>query len=350
MTKCDGILTAGRLATHLGSAVEGDASRRILTIAPLDEAGEDAMSWVGHPDYAPRLAHSRAGVVLVTNECPVPAGRTVIRVADPDAALCVALALLSPPSDIIPPGIDPSARVHPDAVAIGAAIGANVCVAAGSVVGEGSQLHPGVCIGSNVHIGRGCVLYPNVVVRERVTLGDRVVIHPNTTIGADGFGYLQRNGGHVKIPQIGTVVIEDDVEIGANCAIDRARSGVTRIGKGTKIDNLVQIAHNVEIGPDCIIVAQCGISGSTRLGRGVMLGGQAAVRDHVQIGDGVMVAGMTGVSKDLASGQFVRGIPAVDNHDFLRQQAALRKLPQLMSQLKALREHVERLEAKSPDD
>jgi UDP-3-O-[3-hydroxymyristoyl] glucosamine N-acyltransferase len=194
------------------------------------------------------------------------------------------------------------------------------------------------------------VLWPNVVVRERVEIGDRVVIHPNTTIGADGFGYIQRNGGHVKIPQIGSVVIEDDVEIGANSAIDRARSGETRIGRGTKIDNLVQVGHNVSVGPGCIIIAQTGISGSTRLGQGVMLGGQAGIRDHVSISDGARVAAMSGVSKDIAKGQSVRGIPAVDNNDFLRQQAALRKLPHLASELKKLRAQVELLAARVGQD
>lgn len=335
--------TAGELAARLGGFVEGDETRGVLLVAPLDEAGEEAISWVGHPDYATRLACSRAGVVLVTEACPVPRGRTVIRVSDPDAALCQVLAMLSPPSDGITTGVDPSASVHPDAVVSGAVIGANVWIGARTVVGEGSQLYPGVYVGSNVTLGRDCVLWPNVVVRERVEIGDRVVIHPNTTIGADGFGYIQRNGGHVKIPQIGTVVIEDDVEIGANCAIDRARSGETRIGRGTKIDNLVQVGHNVDIGPGCIIIAQTGISGSARLGQGVMLGGQVGVRDHICIGDGARVAGMTGVSKDVPSGRTVRGIPAVENHDFLRQQAALRRLPQLASEVKAIKAQVARL-------
>jgi UDP-3-O-[3-hydroxymyristoyl] glucosamine N-acyltransferase len=193
-------------------------------------------------------------------------------------------------------------------------------------------------------IGRNCELWPNVVVRERVTIGDRVVIHPNTTIGADGFGYLQRNGEHLKIPQIGTVVIEDDVEIGANCAVDRARTGITRIGSGTKLDNLVQIAHNVDIGKSCIIVAQCAIGGSTTLGDHVMLGGQAGVSDHLRVGAGARIAGKSAVFKNLAEGEVVRGIPATDNQRFLRNEAGVRRLPKWVNELKRLQNRVAELE------
>jgi UDP-3-O-[3-hydroxymyristoyl] glucosamine N-acyltransferase len=194
-------------------------------------------------------------------------------------------------------------------------------------------------------IGRDCELWPNVVVRERVTMGDRVVIHPNTTIGADGFGYLQRDGRHLKIPQIGTVTIEDDVEIGANCAVDRARTGVTRIGSGTKIDNLVQIAHNVEIGRGCIFVAQCAIGGSTRIGDHVMLGGQTGVSDHLRVGDRARIAAKSAVFKDVKEDESFRGAPATDSARFLRQQAGLRRLPKLVDELKALRDRTDELEA-----
>lgn len=198
-------------------------------------------------------------------------------------------------------------------------------------------------------IGRDCLLWPNVVVRERVTIGDRVIIHPNVTIGADGFGYLQRADKHVKIPQIGTVVIEDDVEIGANTCIDRARSGITRIGRGTKIDNLVQVGHNVTIGEDCIIVAQCGISGSTSLGHHVVLSGQVGLTDHLRIGSAVQVAAKSGVFRNVPDGKVYRGIPATEYYQYARQQIGVRRLPKLMEQLRELARRVEWLESAADD-
>jgi UDP-3-O-[3-hydroxymyristoyl] glucosamine N-acyltransferase len=182
------------------------------------------------------------------------------------------------------------------------------------------------------------------VVRERVTVGDRVVIHANATIGADGFGYLQRNGRNRKIPQVGTVVVEDDVEIGSNTAIDRARSGVTRIGRGTKIDNLVQIGHNCDIGEDCIIVSQSGISGSCTLGRHVVMGGQVGIADHLRIGDGAQIVGQSGLSNDVPAGQIVRGSPAIEFNRYMRELAVLRKLPERTQLLRELTRRLERIE------
>ena len=338
-------LTATELAARLGGTVNGDGAREVTTVATLDRATPESLSWIGDSRYAPSVNGSRAGVILAASDCPRLPRRTVIRVADPDVALVHVLKWLLPPVEKPTPGVDPSARVHPDADVSGAAIGPNVCVAAGAVIGLGTTLHSGVHVGAMTRIGRDCEVWPNVVVRERVTIGDRVVIHPNTTIGSDGFGYLQRNGDHLKIPQIGTVVIEDDVEIGANCAIDRARTGVTRIGSRTKIDNLVQIAHNVEIGRGCIIVAQCGIAGSSVLGEQVMLGGQVGVSDHVRIGDRARVAGKSAVFGDIAAGKTVRGIPATSNQAFLRDVARVRRLPMWLNELKRLQDRVQELEA-----
>jgi UDP-3-O-[3-hydroxymyristoyl] glucosamine N-acyltransferase len=188
-----------------------------------------------------------------------------------------------------------------------------------------------------------------VVLRERCTLGDRVVVHPNTTIGADGFGYQFFDGKHNKIPQIGTVIIEDDVEIGANSTIDRAKFGATRIGRGTKIDNLVQIAHNVQIGPHCVIVAQCGIAGSARLGTGVVLGGQVGVRDHAVLHDGVQSAACACISKDVPAGTTVIGSPALEQEQWIRERGRLRRLARVADQLQGLIERVERLEAAADD-
>jgi UDP-3-O-[3-hydroxymyristoyl] glucosamine N-acyltransferase len=220
-----------------------------------------------------------------------------------------------------------------------------VVIGPGSRVGPGTELHAGVFIGGDVTIGRDCVIWPNVVIRERVTIGDRVVIHANATIGADGFGYINRRGRQIKVPQVGTVHIEDDVEIGANTAVDRAKTGVTRIGRGTKIDNLVQIGHNCTIGEDCIIVAQCGVSGSTSLGRGVVLAGQVGLIEHLRLGDGVMVMAQSGVTRDVPSGVVMRGSPAVEARAYARHEAAARRLPEFIKQMRELTKRVARLES-----
>lgn len=342
-------ITAAELARRLGGKLQGDDAKVILCVATLEEAGPDALAWVGSPEFLPKVAESKAGVILVPEGCSLPVDRTVICVADPDAALCDVLEYLAPPTDDIPPGVHPQATVSSDAVVEGAAVAAHVSIGSHAVIGPGTQLHPGVYVGNHAIIGCDCVLWPNVVVRERVTIGDRVIIHPNATIGADGFSYLQRGGKHRKIPQIGTVVIEDDVEIGANSTIDRARSGETRIGRGTKIDNLVQIGHNVDVGQDCIIIAQVAIGGSASLGHHVVLSGQVGILDHRHLGNGVQIAVKSMVLRNVPDGQVWRGIPAIENRLFLRQQASLRKLPDMVHRLRQLERRVQRLDEDAND-
>jgi len=337
-------ISAADLADRLEGTLEGDATRVIRGVATLEQAGPDDLSWVGSRELIPRMSGSKAGVVLVPKESSPPAGHTIIRVADPDMALCEALRCLAPPLECVEPGVHATAVVAADAVVEGAAVGAHVYVGAGAVVGAGTQLHPGVYVGSHTKIGRDCVLWPNVVVRERITLGDRVIIHPNATIGADGFGYHQRQGINQKIPQIGTVIIEDDVEIGANSTVDRARSGVTRVRRGTKIDDLVIIAHNCDIGEDCVIAAMSGVAGSSTLGHHVAVGGSVGIIDHVRVGNGVQVAAKSLVASDIPDGKIVRGIPVTDGHLFLREQASLRKLPEWIKRMRDLVQRVERLE------
>lgn len=342
-------ITPGELAARLNAPLEGDAGRRLYTVATLEEAGPEALSWLGSPKYLSALESTRAGAILVPPDCRAPVGCTVIRVADPDLALCEALRMLGRPVPTVPPGIHATAVIEAGARIDGAAIGPRVFVGSNTTVGPRTQVHAGAYVGADVTIGADCVIWPNVVIRERVTIGARVIIHANTTIGGDGFGYLIRDGKHVRIPQIGYVVIEDDVEIGANCAIDRARSGRTFIGRGAKIDNLVQIAHNCQIGPGCLIVAQSGVSGSATLGRFVVLAGQVGLADHVTIGDGAIVTAQAGVMFDLEGGKTYGGTPAREQLKFMRQHALVERLPELQSLIRQLVKRVEQLESSAHD-
>ena len=338
-------VSLAEVAKWVGGMVRGDASTRIGGVAGVQEAGPADITWLAHPKYTAQLRTSKAGAVLVPEqfgETPMPA----VLCTDPSAAIISILERFAPP---IP---RPAVGVHPTAiVASSAQIGNNVAIGPNAVIGEGARvgdgciLHAGVFIGPESVLGQNCELWPNVVVRERCTLGDRVVVHPNSTIGADGFGYQFLKGRHVKIPQIGTVHIEDDVEIGANSCVDRAKCGATVIGRGTKIDNLVQVAHNVQIGPDCVIVAQAGLAGSARLGRLVVLGGQVGIRDHASLGDGVQVAACSAVSKDLPAGVVAMGLPAVEHEEFIRERARIHRLPKMAEQLADLIKRVERLES-----
>lgn len=337
--------TLSEIAKWVGGSVRGDAGRRIKGVSGIAEAGPDQIAWLAHEKYLPQLKSSQAGAIVVSErfgETPMPA----ILVADPSAAMSVILEKFAAP---VP---RPAAGVHETAiVAASARLGRNVAVGPYVVIGEnvrigdGTVLHAHVFVGDNVTMGKNCELWNGVVVRERCRLGERVVIHPNTVIGADGFGYQFSDGKHQKVPQVGDVEIGDEVEIGANSTIDRAKFGTTRIGQGTKIDNLVQIAHNVQIGDHCLIVAQCGIAGSTRLGNGVILGGKVGIRDHVYLADGAMAAAYCGISKDVPAGLFVNGNPAIDNKQYLRERASVRRLPQLAEQFKDLIKRVEQLES-----
>ncbi len=337
--------TLAELAKEVGGVVRGDASVRVAGVRGIDEAGADDITWIAHEKYAARLRACRAGAVVVDRhfgDTPMPA----ILCDDPAFAMTKVLAKFAPP---VP---QPAVGVHPSAVvAASARLGRDVRIGPCAVVGEGARigdrtvLYAHTYVGDETELGSDCVLWPGAVVRERCRLGRRVILHPNVTIGADGFGYHFRDGAHHKIPQIGTVEIGDDVEIGSGSCIDRAKFGTTRIGAGTKIDNLCQIAHNVELGPGCVIVAQCGIAGSTRLGRLVVLGGQVGVRDHIALGDGVRAAACSCISKDFPPGSVVNGIPAVDNQQYLREQGQVRRLPEMAALLKELVKRIERLES-----
>lgn len=326
-----------------------DAGQILITgMATLAEAGESDLSFLGAEVYLKDFATTKAAAVLVHRRVRLPADpkpRPVVTLVD-DADLAVArvLELFAPPIAHPPVGIHPSAVIDPAAqVSPTAAIGPQVTIGAGSVIGKGCILHAGVRVDGYVTLGEHCTIYSNVVLRQHITLGNRVIINAGSVLGTDGFGYRWNGTEHAKIPQIGTVIIEDDVEIGSCVCIDRAKFSSTRIGRGTKIDNLVQIGHNVQIGPHCIIVGQVGIAGSARLGTGVVLGGQTAVRDHVVIGDGAMSAACSAIAEDIDPKTIVSGMPALPHRQSLREQAAIRRLPELVTQVRKLTDEIEQI-------
>ena len=336
------------IAAVVGGVVSGDAGQMISGISSLTEAKAGDISFLANPKYAPYLADTKASAVLVSSEHQLP-GRTSplaqIVVASPDHAFARVVEHFGPKAVPPPAGIHPTAIIG-DAVKLGAnlAIGAYVVIGDGASVGDGSVIYPHVVVGAEAVIGEHCLVYPMVTIRERCRLGNRVILHSGAVVGADGFGYAAVEGVHHKIPQVGIVVIEDDVEIGANSTIDRARFGRTRIGKGTKIDNLVQIAHNVEIGNHCIIVAQVGIAGSTKLGNSVTLAGQCGISGHLTIGDQATVTGQSGVSKSVPPGIVVRGSPAQEMRAAQSLEIAVRRLPGTQVLVKDLVQRVAELE------
>jgi UDP-3-O-[3-hydroxymyristoyl] glucosamine N-acyltransferase len=322
------------------------AALPITGIALLPEAGPGDLSVVGTDAYARQAPASKAAAFVVARRVKLPPGfdRPALLVDDADLAMAGILQLFAPPVPRPPAGIDPAARVAASArLGDGAAVGFNAYVGERVRLGSRTVLHPGVYVGDDTVIGEDCVLFPNVVVRERIRLGNRVIIHAGSMVGSDGFGYRWDGKRHAKIPQIGTVVIEDDVEIGSCVCVDRAKLGATTLGRGTKIDNLVQVAHNVRTGPHCIVVGQAGMAGSVTLGTGVVLGGQVAVRDHVSMSDGSMAAGKAGVADDVPPGQVVSGMPAIPHRQSLREMAALRRLPDLVVQVRKMHEEIEAL-------
>lgn len=337
-------ITAQEIASRTGGRLDGDGTRHVRSVETLDKATPDMLTWVGSPEYESRAAASEAGVVLMPLEGEPLPQKTVIRVADPDLALCEVLKMFARPQDLVDPGAHPSAVISEGAVVEGTAIGPNVYVGPDAEIGSGTTLYPGVFVGRGTRVGVDCVLWPNVVLREHITIGDRVIIHANSTIGADGFSYLQRDGRHIRVPQIGSVIIEDDVEIGANTTIDRARSGATTIRRGTKIDNLVMIAHNCDIGEGSLLAAMTGIAGSTKLGKYVVCGGQAGIIDHLEIGDGVQIGANSAALNDLPCGLLVRGTPARELTRFGREHVALKKLPDLLKTIRKLEQRVQELE------
>jgi UDP-3-O-[3-hydroxymyristoyl] glucosamine N-acyltransferase len=340
--------TLGQLAEALDAKLAGDPTRVVTGVATLDAASANDISFLTDSRYAAAARSSRAGAFIApigTRGLPAP----VLECDSPQRSLVVLLDLFHPPASLAP-GVDATARVAPSAVvAPSAAIGPLAVVDREARIGARVQIHALAYVGPGVEIGDDSVVYPHVVLRERVRVGRRVILHPGVVLGADGFGYTRDGTSHHKIPQVGGVLVEDDVEIGANSTVDRAMLGLTIIRRGTKIDNLVQIAHNVEIGEDSVIAAQAGIAGSSRLGQGVMLGGQAGVADHITIGDGVLLSAQCGVSQDVAAGDKLAGTWGRPLFQARRIWVAQAELPDMVSRLKKLERRVAELEARLND-
>lgn len=322
----------------------GNAPASLSGIASLQEAGPTDLSFLGNKKYRATVPTCQAGVILVPLDydgTPRP-GQAYLRVPNPSLALAAVCGWWEARlAASVVPGIHPTASLDPSAViSPDASIGPYCVVGAGCSIGSRTRLHPSVVLDAECRVGSDCELFPHVVLYRGSRLGDRVRIHAGAVIGSDGFGYETVQGRHLKVPQMGAVVIEDDVEIGANTTIDRARFAETRIGAGSKIDNLVQVAHNVQIGEACLIAAQAGISGSTSLGKHVVLGGQCGLAGHLHLGDQSMIGGQAGVSKSYPPKSFLVNSPALDFKEAYRLEAYKRRLPELVRRLAALEERI----------
>jgi UDP-3-O-[3-hydroxymyristoyl] glucosamine N-acyltransferase len=337
-------VTLGELADRLGAVLEGDRTLEVTRVAGIEQAGPGDVTFLANPKYAAALGATRASAVILDTKAPA-APCAMLRIANPYLAFARAAHAFAP-SRALPAGVHATAVVAADAViAEDAAIGPLVVIGRRARIGARAVIHPHVVIGDDAEIGADCVVHARVSIREACRLGARVVIQDGAVIGADGFGFAHRaDGTHEKIPQTGPVVIEDDVEIGANTTIDRPAVGETRIRAGAKIDNLVQIAHGVTVGLNTLLAAQVGIAGSTTIGDNVILAGQVGVGNHLTIGDGVKATGQTGVNHSIAAGRFVSGLPAIDNRDWTKAAVLFARLPEWRRQLLDLERRLAALE------
>ncbi len=344
------MVTLAELAKLVQGEVRGDPTIQVARVAPIDRATEGDITFVANPKYLPRLKQCRASAVIVAPGVEV-ADRHVIVTANPYLAFAKALTYLHPGGKTSA-GVKPGSQVAASAqIDVTATISSACVIGERVVVGAGSILHPGVCLYDDVVVGADCCLHAQSVVREGCQLGDRVILQPGAVIGSDGFGFAPDGSGYFKIPQVGIVVLEDDVEIGANSCVDRATLGETRVRRGTKVDNLVQIGHNVDLGEDCIIVAQVGFAGSTRVGNHCTFGGQSAVAGHLNVGDYITIGARGGISGDLeAPHQVLSGVPLMPHKEWLRSTMTLPKLPAMRKDLQQLKKRLAELEALLKED
>jgi len=335
----------GELAALVGGEVVGDPAIEVSGAADIADACEGDIVFAESPKHLTHALKSAAVAVIARPEA-LNSHKPLIRTANPRLAFAKVLGALAPSSER-PLGIHPTASVGSNLQSgDGLSVGSNAFIGDDVSLGSDVWIHPLVYIGNNVRIGSGCVLHPSVSILDNVTIGDNVIIHAGAVVGSDGFGYTLAGTEHFKIPQVGTVVIGDDVEIGANVTIDRARTGKTVIGRGTKIDNLVHIAHNVALGRHCIITGQVGFAGSTRVGDYCVVAAQSGIADHLKIGHQVTIGAKSGVMRDIPDGAKVLGIPAVPDQQAKRQIIAAQHLPELLRRMRELEKQVEQLQAK----
>lgn len=339
--------TAGMIARILNGTVEGDPETKLNTVARIEEGQPGALSFLSNPKYEPHIYTTGASAVLVRHDF-APAKEvkaTLIRVDDPYQALARLLAFYEQARPARK-GIHPTAVID-DKASVGrdVFIGAYAVISENTVVGDGCSLHPQVFIGENVRIGKNCTLHPGVKVYRDCVIGNDCILHAGAVVGADGFGFAPvTDSNFMKIPQIGNVILEDNVEIGSNTCIDRATMGSTIIRRGVKLDNLIQVGHNVEIGENTVIAAQSGLAGSTRVGRNCMFGGQVGLAGHLSIADGVKIGAQSGIMSTVTEeNAILLGYPATDSRQFLRSVAYIRKLPELSSRIDNLSKEVESL-------
>lgn len=338
------------IAQWVGGRVIGDDRTLIRGLCGIREAKAGDLTFVANARYLHLLKTTRASAVIASKEvaqAPIP----ILQTEDPSLAFAKLAALMGLESQRHPRGVSPKAVLGKGVrLGKGVALQAYVVVEEGAEIGDRTILYSGCYVGHQARIGNDCLIYPNVTIRERVQIGHRVILHAGSVIGSDGFGFVTTQGVHHKIPQLGTVVVEDDVEVGANVTIDRARFGKTVVGKGTKIDNLVQIAHNVVTGTNCILVAQSGISGSTTLGNNVVLAGQVGIVGHITIGDNVMVGAQAGVSKSVPPDTRVWGYPAKEHSQAKRIHAAVSRLPEMVKAFQQMRRRLETMERRLSEE
>ena len=346
--------TVSEICQLVGGKPTGKTDVLITGISGIREAEAGDITFVSHQRYLPLIKETRASAVIVSERLKIDSNGSetcLIRVTDPGGAFAMVAERFVGEAITFPPGIHPTAIIG-EGVTLGkrVVIRPYVVIEDGAAIGDETVIYPHCYIGHCSKVGAKCLLYPGVKIRERVTIGNNVIIHSGAVVGSDGFGFTTVNGVHHKIPQMGTVEIEDDVEIGANVTIDRARFDKTHIGKGTKMDNLVQIAHNVWVGERCMIVGQSGIAGSSRIGNNVVLAAQAGIDGHLEVGDNVIITAKAGVTKNIPANKTVSGFPAQDHDKQRREYIYIRKLPEYCARIKELEERLSQLEKAAAND